>query len=69
MGGLWKHRNAARAYVIHIPAKFVSKNGVEDKVGAVTLKKKATRIAVVNDEGALERLLGGQSAGSKRWKS
>lgn len=65
--------NAQRVFVNHIPAKFVSKNGVEDQLGAVTLKKKASRVPVVADEATLERLFGtgsgtGGSSSRKRGK-
>lgn len=50
-------RQARQASVIWIEAKWVSKNGVEDRVGAVTLKKSPQKASVVADEGTIEALL------------
>ncbi|GAB0491537.1 hypothetical protein MMPV_002791 [Pyropia vietnamensis] len=63
-GQLVKHYSpAARGVpsvgIIHCPAKFVSKKGVEDATGAVTLKRSPSTTVVVRSEEALERLLSG----------
>lgn len=52
-------RRARQVNVIWIEAKFVSKSGAEDKVGAVSLKKAANRVGIVEDERTLEVLLAG----------
>ncbi|OSX76281.1 hypothetical protein BU14_0200s0036 [Porphyra umbilicalis] len=70
-GQLVKHyspaaRGVAAVGIIHCAAKFVSKKGVEDAVGAVTLKKAPTTVVVVRNEEALARLLG--SGGGKQGK-
>lgn len=43
--------------VIFVEAKFVSKNGVEDKLGAVSLKKAPRKRAVTADDSAVADLL------------
>lgn len=50
-------RNMGQAVVIWIEAKWVSKSGVEDRLGAVTLKKSPNRVTVVTDDATLERVL------------
>lgn len=50
-------RNNSRATVIHTQVKWVSKNGVEDKLGAVTLKKSPQKVVIGNDDATIERLL------------
>lgn len=47
--------------MIWIESKFVSKNGVEDRVGAVTLKKAPNKVSVVQNEGTVSTLVGGMS--------
>lgn len=58
---LVKHYSSAREVrsvgVIFIEAKFVSKNGVEDKIGAVTLKRAPRKRMTTTDEPALIDLL------------
>jgi len=51
------YRDLQQVSVIWIEAKFVSKNGVEDKVGAVTLKKSPQKRGVVSDENTISDLL------------
>lgn len=51
------HSEAAQATVIVIEAKFVSKQGVEDRTGAVTLKHAPRQRAVVTDHSTLQELL------------
>lgn len=50
-------RQARQATVIWIEAKWVSKNGVEDKLGAVTLKKTPQHATVVSDEDTVNGLI------------
>lgn len=50
-------RQARQASVIWIEAKWVSKNGVEDKLGAVSLKKAPQRAVVVSDEDTVNGLI------------
>lgn len=62
-GQLVKHyspaaRGVPAVSIIHCPAKFVSKKGVEDAAGAVTLKRSPDTAVVVRSEDALGRLLG-----------
>ena len=52
-----KKKTAPQASVIYIEAKLVSKSGVEDKTGAVSLKKSPKKVSVYNNEEALKRLL------------
>jgi len=61
-----KQRKSPRAFVQHIACKFVSKNGCYDDKGKVTLKKKASRVAVVPDENTLTRLVGAAASPSSR---
>ena len=52
-----KKRDLPRATVIYINAKFVSKDGAEDKMGSVSLKKAPNKINVSDDEALLNQLL------------
>lgn len=49
--------------MIWIEAKFVSKNGAEDKVGTISLKKAANRVGVVTDDRTVGALLAGMCRG------
>lgn len=69
-GQLVKHyspaaRGVPSAGIIHCLAKFVSKKGVEDATGAVTLKRAPSTAVVVRNEDALERLLGSGRVATK----
>lgn len=73
-GQLVKHyspaaRGVPSAGIIHCPAKYVSKKGVEDATGAVTLKRAPSTVVVVRSEEALERLLGSGRVGTKGKKN
>lgn len=49
--------DSAQAAVMFVEAKFVSKNGVGDSLGAVTLKKAPRKRSVVSDESTVTELL------------
>lgn len=59
------HSNTPRVNVHHLPCKFVSKNGVEDHLGKVTLKKSPTRIPVVTDDSTISRLVSTSASSSR----
>lgn len=52
-----KGKKMREVTVIFVEAKFVSKNGVENKLGAVSLKKTPTSRSVVFDEACVTALL------------